>query len=184
MAKRKKKKKLNSGLRNVLNVGIFVLAVLLITYVLVNFVVRKTVVHNVSMQETLFDGDNILLDQLSYRIGFPERFDVICFKSYKQKELLIKRVIGLPGENVRILAGKIYINGEVIDDVPGLDRIENPGLAANDIILGPDEYFVIGDNREESIDSRYVEIGNIREKDILGKASFVIYPFDRFGKIK
>lgn len=184
MAKRKKRKKLNNGLRSVLNAGIFVLVVLTITYVLVNFVVRKTVVHNVSMQETLFDGDNILLDQLSYRIGFPDRFDVICFKSYKQKELLIKRIVGLPGETIRILAGTIYINGEAIDDMPGLDRIANPGLASNEIILGPDEYFVVGDNREESIDSRYAEIGNIREKDILGKASFVIYPFDRFGKIK
>lgn len=180
----KQRKKVNSGLKSVLNTGLFILAVLIITYVLVNYVVRRTVVHNVSMQETLHDGDNILMDELSYRMDVPKRFDVICFKSRKQKELLIKRVIGLPGESVRILAGTIYINGKEIDDFNGLDRIENPGIASEEITLSKDEYFVIGDNREESIDSRYPEIGNVKDKDIIGKAFAIIYPFNRLGRIK
>lgn len=185
MAKKKRRrKKVNKGIELIFKSGLFILLVLLITYVLVNFVVRKTVVHNISMQDTLYEGDNILMDKISYRIGVPERYDIICFKSYKQKELLVKRIIGLPGEKVRILAGTIYINGEEIDDVKGLDRIENPGIAADEITLSKDEYFVIGDNREESIDSRYAEIGNVREKEIFGKAAFIIYPFNRFGKIR
>lgn len=183
MAKQKKRKKINSGTKAVFKTGVFLLIVLLVTYVIVTYVARRTVVHNVSMQETLYDGDNIIMDKLSYTIGKPKRFDVICFKSYSEKELLIKRVIGLPGETVRILAGKIYINGEEIKDICK-DRIDNPGLAANEITLMDDEYFVLGDNRVESIDSRFAEVGNVKKKDILGKASVVIYPLNRIRKIK
>lgn len=183
MAKRKKRKKINSGMTSVLKMGIFLLIVLTITYVIVTYVGRKTVVRGVSMQETLYDGDNIIMDKLSYTIGEPKRFDVICFKSYSEKELLIKRIIGLPGESVRILAGKIYIDGKEIKDVCK-DRVENPGLAAGEIVLADDEYFVLGDNRVESIDSRYSEVGNIKKSEILGKALAVIYPFDRIRKIK
>lgn len=186
MAKRKtkKRKKVNSGIKALLETGLFFLVVLAITYILVNYVVQKTVVHNVSMNETLYDGDNIIMDKISYITGEPERFDIICFKSYSEKDLLIKRIIGLPGETVRILAGTIYINGEELKDVKGLEPPENPGKAADLITLSDDEYFVLGDNRVESVDSRYVEVGNVRRKDILGKASYIIYPFDRMGKIK
>lgn len=184
MSKKKKKRKINSNLKKIMESGLFLLAVLLITYVLINYVGQKTVVHNVSMNDTLFEGDNVIMDKFSYVMGDPKRFDIICFKSYSEKDLLIKRVIGLPGETVRILAGKIYINGEEIDDVKGLTTPSNPGRASELITLSDDEYFVLGDNRAESIDSRSVNVGDIRRKDIIGKAAFVIFPFDRMGKIK
>lgn len=185
--KSRKRRKKSSSMLSVLKTGLFLLLVLFITYVLVTYVVRKSVVHNVSMQDTLYDGDNILVDQLSYRLDAPKRYDIICFKNYENKELLIKRIIGLPGEKVKILAGVIYINDNEIKDINNTvekAEIDNPGLAGSEIILGEDEYFVLGDNRAESIDSRYPEIGNIKRKDIIGKASVIIYPFNRIRRIK
>lgn len=181
---RKRRRKKNSSLVSVLKTGLFILLILIITYVLVNYVIRRTVVHNVSMQDTFYDGDNILVDEISYRVSDPKRYDIICFKNYSNKDLLIKRVIGLPGEKVKIESGVIYINDNEIKDIYKDKTIENPGIASSEIVLLEDEYFVLGDNREESIDSRYAEIGNVKRKDILGKAAFIIYPFNKIGKVK
>ena len=181
---RKKKRKVSSFSLKVLKTGFLFLIVLICVYLLVNYVFRRTVVHNVSMQDTLYDGDNIIMDELSYNISDPKRFDVICFKSYKEKELLIKRVIGLPGETIQIKDGVIFINDKEIKDRSGLNEIEEAGLAKEPVTLSNDEYFVIGDNRKESIDSRSNEVGNVRRKDILGKASFIFWPFNRVGIIK
>jgi len=182
--KSKKKKKINSSSVSLIKGSVFLLVILTFTYVLVNYVFRRTVVHNVSMQNTLFDGDNIIMDELSYHIGDPERFDVICFKSYKEKDLLIKRIIGLPGETVRIENGEIYINDRLIKDKKGLEKIENAGLAEKGITLEDDEYFVIGDNRDESTDSRSDAVGNIKRRDILGKATIVIWPADHIKIVR
>ena len=181
---RKKKKKVSSFSLKILKTGFLFLIVLITVYLLVNYVFGRTVVHNVSMQDTLYDGDNIIMDELSYNISDPKRFDVICFKSYKEKELLIKRVIGLPGETIQIKDGVIFINDKEIKDRAGLSEIEEAGLAKESVTLSKDEYFVIGDNRKESIDSRSSEVGNIRRKDILGKASLIFWPLDRIGIIK
>lgn len=186
MAKKgkKKKKRISSPVVSMLKTGIFILLVLLICYFLVNYVFRRTIVHNVSMQKTLFEGDNIIMDELSYNLADPKRYDIICFKSYREKDLLIKRIFGLPGETIRVTEGKIYIDDKEIRDIKGLDEIEISGLAEDGVTLSDDEYFVIGDNRSESIDSRYSDVGNVRRKDILGKASLVIWPPNRIGIIK
>ena len=182
--KRKKKKKAGSLATSVIKTGLFILLILVVTYLLVTYVFRKTIVHNVSMMNTLYDGDNIIMDELSYNTGDPKRYDIICFKSYKEQELLIKRVIGLPGETVRISDGIIYINDKEIRDISRLEKIEDAGLAANGIKLSFDEYFVVGDNRSESTDSRSRDVGNVRRRDILGKASLIIWPLNRIGIIK
>lgn len=185
LKKRKKKKnRISGGAGSLLKTGVFVLAVLVIVYLLITYVFRKTIVHNVSMQDTLYDGDNIIMDELSYNISDPKRFDIICFKSYTEKDLLIKRIVGLPGENIKITDGIIYINDREIRDVPGVKAVENPGIAYDGITLSEDEYFVLGDNRPESIDSRFKDVGNVRRKDILGKASIIIWPLNRIGIIK
>ena len=181
---RKKKRKVSSFSLKVLKTGFLFLIVLICVYLLVNYVFRRTVVHNVSMQDTLYDGDNIIMDELSYNISDPKRFDVICFKSYKEKELLIKRVIGLPGETIQIKDGVIFINDKEIKDRSGLSEIEEAGLAKEPVTLSNDEYFVIGDKRKESIDSRSNEVGNVRRKNILRKASFIFWAFNRVGIIK
>jgi len=184
MANKKKKKKVSSGAVSILKTGLFMLVVLVISYLTVTYVFRRTIVHNISMQETLFDGDNIIMDELSYNTGNPKRYDIICFKSYKEKDLLIKRVIGLPGETVRITDGVIYIDDKEIKDKSGLEAINDGGLAAKGITLADDEYFVIGDNRDESTDSRSDMVGNVRRKDIMGKAVLVYWPINHVKIIK
>ena len=193
MSERKKKKKPFAlrVLKFLMDAGVFVLIVLVLSYLLSAFVAQRILVHNVSMQETLLEGDVVLMDKITYRIRDPKRYEIICFDSDYEREGLIKRVIGLPGETVQITQGMIFINGNRIKDVEGLVKIEDPGLAKDEIHLVKDEndpanneYFVIGDNREKSIDSRYIEIGNVKQKDIIGKAWLRIYPFDRFGFLR
>jgi len=184
MAKKKSRKKTSSALISVLKSGLFILVILVIAYIVANYGFRRSVVHNVSMQNTLLDGDNIIMDEFTYHVSEPERYDVICFKSYKEKDLLIKRIIGLPGETVRIIDGVIYINDKEIRDIKGLKAPEYAGLAATEIKLDSNEYFVLGDNRAESIDSRYDEIGNVKRREILGKASLVIWPLNRIKVIE
>lgn len=184
MSKKRKSKKAYSSLVSMLKFCVFLLVVLLLSYFLTNYVFRRTIVRNVSMQETLHDGDNIIMDKIPSHLKNIKRYEVICFKSYSEKELLIKRVIGLPGETINIKDGIIYIDGEEIKDVRGLIEPKDAGLAAYDIVLSDDEYFVLGDNRDESIDSRFEQVGNVRKRDIIGKAWLVYFPFNHFKVIK
>lgn len=161
-------------------------AVLLLSFLLIHFVAQRTDVNGTSMVPTLEDGDQLIADKVTYRFRDPERFDIIIFPyQYAEKTYFIKRIIGLPGERVRIdELGKIYINGKVLEEHYGLEQMVNPGLAAEEITLGDDEYFVLGDNRNVSEDSRYPDVGNIKRKDIIGRAWLRIYPFSRFGILK
>ncbi len=182
--KKKKKPFLLVLLKNLFEIGVFVLIVLVLSYLLSTYVAQRISVRNVSMEDTMTEGDMLLLNKLTYKIHEPERYDIICFNSDKEREGLIKRIFGLPGETIQITEGMIFINGNQIKDVEGLDKVKDPGLASQEIHLGEDEYFVIGDNREMSIDSRAPEIGNVKREEILGKTSLRIYPFDRFGLVK
>lgn len=161
-------------------------AVLLLSFLLIHFVAQRTDVNGTSMVPTLEDGDQLIADKVTYRFHDPERFDIIIFPyQYAEKTYFIKRIIGLPGEKVRIDdQGKIYINGKVLEEHYGLEQMVNPGLAAEEITLGDDEYFVLGDNRNVSEDSRYPDVGNIKRKDIIGRAWLRIYPFSKFGILK
>ena len=116
------------------------------------------------MENTLHNGDNLIVDKLSYRFRDPERFDIIVFPfQYQANTYYIKRIIGLPGETVQIMEdGSIYINGEKLEESYGREVIqpETIGRAAEPIVLGEDEYFVMGDNRNNSSDSRTDIVGN------------------------
>ena len=96
----------------------------------------------------------------------------------------IKRVIGLPGETVQIVDGKIYINGEVLDENYGYETMRDAKRAAEPVTLGEDEYFVLGDNRNDSSDSRSDLVGNVKKSQIVGKAFVRIYPFNRICILK
>lgn len=173
-------------LKSILNFSIYILVVLVLTLLVVRYVGQRTVVMGHSMEPTLSDQDNLLVDKLSYRLHDPKRFDVVVFPyQYADKTYFIKRIIGLPGETVRIDdTGSIYINDGLLMEAYGKEVIEDPGLARDGIILGADEYFVLGDNRNDSSDSRFVSVGNIKGSQIIGKAFLRIYPFSAFGRIR
>ena len=163
---------MKSILKEILSTSVYLLVVLLITYLIVHFVGQRTEVVGSSMESTLSDGDNLIVDKISYRFQDPERFDIIVFPfRYEENTYYIKRIIGMPGETIRIDSqGVIYINGEVMKESYGREIILDPGMAASEITLGEDEYFVMGDNRNNSTDSRDIRVGNIHEDDILGRA--------------
>lgn len=177
--KKKSKKKKFRLLKGIVDTGVFLLVVLTITYVLHTYVVERCEIHNHSMEPTLEEGNIILVDKLTYRRRSPERFEIITFNNSSNKEDLIKRVIGLPGETVRIVQGKIFIDGNAIDDIEGLDVPADAGVASSDFKLGDDEYFVIGDNRKESIDSRSAQVGPVRTEDIIGRAFIRLKPLSK-----
>lgn len=128
----------------------------------------------------------MFVDKISYRFHDPKRFDVIVFPyQYADKTYYIKRVIGLPGETVRIdEKGAVYINDVLLEEGYGKETIKDPGMAIDGITLQDDEYFVMGDNRNDSSDSRFVSVGNIKRSQILGKAFLRIYPFTKIGLVK
>ena len=173
----------DSLVKEVISVIINVLVCFFIVFIITHYIGQRTVVSGSSMEDTLSDKDNLIVDKISYRIHDPERFDVVVFPyQYEEDTYYIKRIIGLPGEVVRIdSAGTIYINGEPLDENYGTEVILNSGLASNEVLLGPDEYFVLGDNRNNSTDSRFESVGNIDGDDIVGKAWLRVYPFSKFG---
>ncbi len=177
---------MNKVLKEVLNISIYILVILVLTYCAVVFLGQRTSVIGSSMEPTLSDGDNLIVDKITYRFREPERFDIIVFPyQYTKNTYYIKRIIGLPGEKVRIdEEGRIYINGEVLKESYGKETIVDAGLAAEEITLGNDEYFVMGDNRNDSADSRFVSVGNIKRQNIMGRAWLRIYPFKKFGILK
>lgn len=164
-------------------IACFVIAIAAALFI-VTFIGQRVEVDGHSMESTLQDRDNLICDKLSYRFSEPERFDiVIIYPDDAKDKRWIKRIIGLPGEEVRIdEEGNIYINGEILEENYGKEVIEDPGMAIEPIQLGEDEYWVMGDNRNHSSDSRV--IGPVPKSRILGKAFIRIYPFSKFGLIK
>lgn len=159
--------------------------VLVLTWVIITFIGQRTRVDGRSMENTLHNGDNLIVEKLSYRFSDPKRFDIIVFPPTGKKEYYIKRIIGLPGETVQIDEdGNIYINGELLEENYGKETIQNPGRAAQPITLGDDEYFVMGDNRNNSKDSRSEEVGNVKRSQIIGRAWLRIWPLNQFGLLK
>lgn len=178
--KNRRRKKGSSAL----SFSLYILAVILFTVFLRYFVIERVVVVGESMEPTLDNRDNVLIDKLSARAGEIDRYDIVVFPA--DGVFLIKRVYGLPGETVRIdETGVIYINDKPIDDRYAYQITKDPGRASGaGVTLLPDEYFVLGDNRNNSVDSRYPEVGNIRDKDIRGRVILRLTPLGKFGKIK
>lgn len=166
-------------LRSVIDIGVFILCVLVIALVMSRFVTERIKVRNHSMEHTLDEGDSVLIDKLSYRFSEPERFDIIVFRQKGTGEELVKRIIALPSETVQIKDGKIFIDGEEISDIEGVDLPEDPGIAALPVRLSVGEYFVLGDNRKESIDSRYEQVGLVTSTRITGRVFMRLFPLSR-----
>lgn len=173
-------------LREILNTSLYLLGVLCIVYLVIHFVGQRTQVQGSSMEPTFSTADNLIVDKLSYRFHDPERYDIIVFPLLQEEEtFLIKRIIGLPGETVQIdEEGNIYVDGEVIEESYGREVIVNPGRAYEPVELGEDEYFVLGDNRNNSVDGRDPSVGNIKREDIIGRAWLRIWPLNKIGFVK
>lgn len=173
-------------IKELISTSIYLLVVLCAAYLIITYVGQRTQVSGSSMESTLNENDNLIVDKITYRFSDPKRFDIIVFPfQYEENTYYIKRIIGLPGETVQIdYSGNIYINGEILDESYGREVIQDPGLAAEPIVLGDDEYFVMGDNRNNSADSRTAAVGNIKREDIIGRAWLRIWPFSKFGILK
>lgn len=166
----------------------YLLGVLCLTWLVITFVGQRTEVDGSSMEPMLSNGDNLIVDKITYRFSSPKRYDIIVFPfKHEENTYYIKRIIGLPGETVQIdLQGNVYINGEVLEEGYGREVIapENVGVAINPVVLGEDEYFVMGDNRNCSTDSRMEAVGNIKRADIVGRAWVRIWPLSKIGILK
>ena len=162
---------MNKVMKEMISTLVYLLGVLCLTWLVITFIGQRTEVDGSSMEPMLSNGDNLIVDKISYRFRDPQRYDIIVFPfKYQENTFYIKRIIGLPGETVQIdEQGTIYINGEVLPENYGREiiRAETVGIAANPIILGEDEYFVMGDNRNSSMDSRTEIVGNIKREDII-----------------
>lgn len=163
----------------------FLVVICLAYFIVVTFGERHSVVGN-SMKDMLSNEDVLLIDKAVYEFTDPERFDIVLFKTQgiNAGKIYVKRIIGLPGETVQIRNGKIYVNGMVLVNDITDNQILTPGLASEPVTLGEDEYFVLGDNRNYSEDSRFYTIGNIKRENIIGKPWLRVYPFNTFGFIE
>lgn len=165
----------------------FEIAVTLVFAALTAVLMFQTVtMQESSMEPTLSVGDRFFMNRVVYKLSSPKRGDIIVFRTNASDDaaLHIRRVIGLPGETVQIRDGQIYIDGELYDESRDFPEITNPGLAENGVSLKAGEYFVLGDNRNNSEDSRYANIGMVKKRYIVGKIWFTCFPFEKIGLMK
>lgn len=171
-------------LKELLGWIVYIAVIIGLTWLIITFVGQRTRVSGHSMEATLHDGDNLIVDKLSYRFRDPKRFEIIVFPyRHKENTYYIKRIIGLPGETVQVKDGYVYIDGEKLDENYGLEVMEDAGIAAEPIELGEDEYFVLGDNRNHSSDSRDPSVGILHIDELIGRACIRIWPLDSIGVI-
>ena len=158
-------------------------AVVVAAYVLVICMGTRTTVVGQAMAESLSNGDQVLINKLKYVITDPKRGEVVVFlpNGNEKSHYYVRRVVGVPGDTVQIKDGALYINGDLAEEVVRVSSMEESGIAESVIKLGEDEYFVLGDNRNNSEDSRYANIGNVKKEYIIGKAWFRIDAEDGMG---
>ena len=135
-----------------------------------------------SMQPSIMNNENLMVNRLTYKIAGIQRFDCILFLDYNGKQS-IKRVIGLPSETVSIRDGFVYVDKKVIEH-KSVEKLYIRQRDLGPIVLTDDEYFVLGDNTEHSEDSRFVNFGNVQANEIKGKIIYRILPKEKSGKIK
>ena len=160
-----------------------VLFAMLFARVINAYIIQETIVNGSSMNPTLENSDKVLLDKVLYKIGKLRRYDIVVF-DYHHSSVYVKRIIGVPGEKITIRKGRVYVNGKILKDDPLLnDKMHYSGIAKNGVELGEDEYFVLGDNRNNSHDSRYEQVGIVKKSDIIGKVWIRIFPILKFGAV-
>ena len=189
--KKNKKKKIefHIDLGFLLGIAIWIFkigVVCLMAFVWVWFFGQQVSTVGDSMKPVLSNGDVVLVNRIRYNAMAPKRGDIIMFKPKGNENVhyYTKRIIGLPGESVEIIENRIYIDGEKLEEEYETTDISDVGIADEKIELEEDEYFVLGDNRASSEDSRNADVGNVKREYIYGKAWFVISPWKSFGWVK
>ncbi len=170
----KKKRISKEMVREIFSTLFYCFAAILVAFVAVFSVGMKVSVIGVSMEPTLYFGQEVLINRFIYKIVSPKRGDVIAFlpNGNTNSHYYLKRVIALPGERVQITGGNVYINGELLAEDESYDIMADPGIAETEILLAGDEYFVLGDNRNASEDSRSGNIGPVKRETITGEVWF------------
>ena len=166
---------------------VFEIVVTLVLAAMVGIMLFQTVtMQESSMEPTIAVGDRFFINRVVYKFSSPKRGDLIVFRTNASDDaaLHIRRVIGLPGETIQISGGRILIDGEAYKEGKDFPMISNPGLASSSITLESGEYFVLGDNRNNSEDSRYADIGMVKKRYIVGKIWFTCSPFEKLGFTK
>lgn len=172
-------------LKGIINWAILIFFAAVVGYSFVTFGFQTIEVFGPSMDDTLKDGQIVVVNKAAYTFSDVKRFDIVAYSDVVKKDYYdIKRVIGLPEETVQIKDGDIYIDGDKLEQSIYEGRILNSGLANEAITLGEDEYFVLGDNVNNSEDSRFTNVGNILESEILGKVVYIYEPKDDRGKVE
>jgi signal peptidase I len=160
----------------------YVLIILIVVVIRV-FIFDPVRVDGPSMNKTLSNGEIIILNKIVYRKSDIKRYDVVVVKVDGKK--IIKRVIGLPNEVIEVKDNKVYANGEELDNSFASTKTADFDLSQIGLKKIPgDSYFVLGDNRDVSLDSRYSEVGTIKEDQILGKAAIIVWPLNKIKVIK
>ncbi len=159
-----------------------ILIAFVVVFLITTFIAQLTNVVGKSMVPTLEDGDHIIIEKLSKRFGGLNRYDIIVFP-HEEDILYIKRIIALPGETVDIKDGKVYVNDKEIDSKYEFDVIEKYGDNLP-IVVPEGEYFVLGDNRNKSYDSRYKAVGTVKKEDITGRALIRVWPLSKIGTME
>ena len=184
---RRQRKKINLPLvREVLSWIVELVVVIVLAYVLVSFFGIRTNVVGQAMEQTLENDDDILVNKFAYIISKPKQGDVIVFlpNGNKKSHYYVRRVVAVPGDTVQIKDGALYVNDELYKESTDVASMEDAGIASDAVKLEKDEYFVLGDNRNNSEDSRYANIGNVKRDYIIGKAWFRFSGLGSFGTIK
>ena len=170
-----KKKRLNPKvIKDVLELLVGGLVAVFLAFVIIFSVGMRTSVIGDSMEPVLYNGQEILMNRIIYRLTTPKRGDVIVFlpNGNQNSHYYVKRGVGLPGETIQIRDGRVYIDGLLLSEDDSLDEMADPGIAQNEMTLAQDEFFVLGDNRNSSEDSRSGNIGAVKKDNIVGKAWF------------
>ena len=183
---RRKEKKINMHVISEILMWVFQIAVVLaFAFVIVYYAGEQISNIGDSMSPALENGDVVLVNRFIYKVKSPQMGDLIVFKpnGNENSHYYIKRVVAGPGDTVQIKEGFLYVNDELVTDLP-VGKISNAGMAEEPVSVEKDTYFVIGDNPNSSEDSRYADIGNVNLKDIEGKPWYVLSPKQRRGRLK
>ena len=177
----KRKKKVSTNLvKEIFNWIFGILASIFLAYVIVYCVGMTTSVIGVSMEPSLYNGQTIFVNRFVYRLLTPKEGDVVVFlpNGNQNSHYYIKRVVAVPGDKVQIIDGILYVNGTDAEAGEDYDKMADAGIAFNEITLQSGEYFVLGDNRNNSEDSRFANIGLVKKEDIIGMVWMIVAPFE------